>query len=71
MARVGLGLRGRVVRQLGLQLRELRLEIGQRAGEIRVFETDVARAPLHLARLEERRERLGHVVEDALAPLLA
>jgi hypothetical protein len=71
VARVGLGLRCRVNRELDLQLGELRFEVGQRAGEVRVLETHVSRPPLHLAGLKQRRERLGHVVEDALPPLLA
>ena len=39
-------------------------------GDVRVLEADRRRAPLHLARVEQRRQRLGHVVEDALAALL-
>ena len=46
------------------------VEVGDRAGEIRVLEADGLRALLDLARVQESREPLGDVVEDALAPLL-
>jgi hypothetical protein len=51
VARVGLDLGRLIPVELGLQLGQLRLEIGQRAGQIGVLEPDVARATLHLARL--------------------
>src|SRR5207249_8423302 len=53
-----------------LELRELVLQIGKRTLEIRIFEADRCGATLHLARLEQRRQRLGNVVEDALAPFV-
>ena len=40
------------------------------AGDVRPVEAGRRRAPLHLARVKQRRQRLGHVVEDALALLL-
>ena len=46
------------------------VEIGERALHVRVIEPDGCRPPLHLARVEQRRQRFGHVVEDALAALL-
>ena len=36
--------------------RELVVEIGERAGRVRVLEADRRRPPLHLARVEQRRE---------------
>ena len=70
--RVGLGLRLRRIRlrHRPTQLAKLVVEVGQRAGCIGVLEPDRGRAPLDLARVEERRQRFGHVVEDPLAPLL-
>ena len=59
---------GRV--EVVLQLAQLVVEVGDRAVDVRVLEADRLRALLHLARVEQRRQRLGHVVEDALAPLL-
>ena len=56
--------------QLGLQLGELVLEVGERAVEVRVLEPDRRRPPLHLARVQQRGQRVGDVVEDAFAPLL-
>ena len=58
--------------QLGARSsRELVVEIGERAVDVGVFEPDRRRALLHLARIEKRRQRLSHVVEDAFARLLS
>ena len=59
---------GRVDRLL--QLANLVVEVVERAAHVRVLEVDRRGAPLHLARVEERRQRLRHVVEDARAALL-
>ena len=70
-ARVRLRLLGRIgSRQLGAQLAQLVLEVGERACEVRVLEADRLRAELHLARVEQRRQPFGHVVEDPLAALV-
>ena len=64
-------LRGRIRgRQLGAELAQLVVEVGERACEIRVLEADRLRAELHLARVEQRGQALGHVVEDPLAALV-
>ena len=69
--RVRLGLGRRIGGgQLGPQLAELVLEVGERAREIRILEADRLRAQLHLPRVEQRRQTLGHVVEDSLAALV-
>ena len=57
-------------RQLGAQLAQLVVEVGERAGEVGVLEADRLRAQLRLARVEQRGQRLGHVVEDPLAALV-
>ena len=60
----------RAAGELLFQLGELVLEIGERTVDVRVLEADRGGAALHLAGVEKRRQRLGHVVEDAFAPLL-
>ena len=55
------------LRERLLQLAQLVVEIGQRARRVRILEADRRRAPLHLARVEQRGQRLRDVVEDALA----
>ena len=67
--RLGRGLAGRPGERLA-KLRELGVEVGERSRRVRVLETDGGGAALHLPRVEEGRERLRHVVEDALALLL-
>jgi hypothetical protein len=62
-------LRGSAV-ELGLQLGQLVFEVGERAGEIGVLEPHSRRPPLHLPGAQERRQRIGDVVEHAFAPLL-
>ena len=66
----GGGLGRGLLAQLGLELAELVLEVGERAGGVRVLEADRSRASLDLPREQQRRQVLGHVVEDALAPFL-
>src|SRR5439155_1309098 len=56
--------------EIRLELAQLVVEIGNRALDVRVLEADRFGALLHLARIEQRRERLGNVVEDPLAPFL-
>ena len=70
--RMRLGLRRRLafLRQRLLQLAQLVVEIGQRAGRVRVLEADRRRASLHLACVQQRGQRLRDVVEDALALIL-
>ena len=70
--RVRRGLGGRLAgtRDLGLQLAELLAHLGERALEVGPVEAGGDRAALQLARLHERGERAGHVVEDAGAPFL-
>ncbi len=67
--RLALGRRVRL-RQLLAELAQLVVEVGERAGEIGVLEADASRPLLHFARVEQRRQRLGDVVEDPLAPLV-
>ena len=70
---VGLDLGRRLAtrrRERVVQLPHLVLEVRHRAREIRVLEPDHARPPLQLARVQQRRERLRHLVEDTLAALL-
>ena len=59
-----------VAARLRPQLLDLVVEVAEGSGEVGVLETDRRRAPLNLLRVEERRQGLGHVVEDPLAPLL-
>ena len=54
-----------------LQLAQLVVEIGERPVRVRVLEVDRRRPALELARVEQRRQRLGDVVEDPFAPLVA
>ena len=57
---VGLGLgRGSGAVELGLQLGELVLEVGERARDVGVLEADRRRAPLHLARVQQRRAAIS------------
>ena len=53
-----------------LQLANLVVEIVERAANVRILEVDRRCAPLQLAREEQRRQRLRHVVEDSRASLL-
>ena len=71
-ARVRLGLRRGLAcpRDRFVELVELLAQLRERACEIRPVVADGRRAPLHLAGLEQRRKRLGDVVEDPLAALL-
>ena len=71
--RMRLRLRRRLayLRERLLQLAQLVVEIGQRARRVRILEADRRRTPLHLARVQQRGQRLRDVVEDALALLLA
>ena len=57
--------------QLLAQLVELLLEALDAGAEIGEREPGRRRPPLHLASIEQRRKRLGDVVEDAAAPFLA
>ncbi len=52
------------------QLTQLVLKIGERTVDVRILEADRLRALLELARVQQGRQRLGHVMEDAFAPLL-
>ena len=56
--------------ELGLQLAHLVVEVRDRALDVRILEADGAGATLHLAGIQQRRQRVGDVVEDALALLL-
>ena len=67
--RLGRGLASGLVDRL-LELAKLVVEVVERTAYVRILEVDRRRAPLHLAREEQRRQRLRHVVEDALASLL-
>ena len=71
-ARVGLGLgRGPAgPGELDLELGDLLPHLRERALEIGPVEPDRRCAALHLAGVEQAGKRLGHVVEDAGAPLL-
>ena len=53
---------GRV--EILLQLAQLVLEIGDGADRVRILEADGLRALLDLARVQQRGQRLGNVVED-------
>src|SRR5262245_18359943 len=70
--RVRLGLRRRRPRALDLtaKLLDLLAHLRERPVEIGPVEADRRGAALELARVEERRQRFGHMVEDALALLL-
>ena len=71
-ARVGLASRA-AGRSAGSSRRSSRSSSSRSASapaDVRVLEADRRRAALHLVRVEQRRQRLGHVVEDALALLL-
>src|SRR5262249_61942182 len=70
--RVRLGLRRRRPRALELtaKLLDLLAHLRERPVEIGPVEADRRGAALELARVEERRQRFGHMVEDALALLL-
>src|SRR5581483_10431846 len=57
-------------RELGSELAQLVLEIAERTLDVGVLETDDGGAPLHLPRVEQGGQRLGHVVEDSLAAFL-
>src|SRR5439155_17206016 len=59
-----------VRRRLATKLADLIVEVAQRTVEIRIVEAHAGRPPLNLLRMEERRKRLGHVVEDPFAPFL-
>src|SRR5206468_12478252 len=69
--RLRLGCRRAGARDLDLQLVELLVQPCDAALDVGKLEADARRTPLHLARVEQRRKRAGHVVEDALAPFLA
>ena len=68
--RLGLGIRLACVRERRLQLAKLVVEIGERPVRVRVLEVDRRRAALELARVEQRGQRLGDVVEDPFAALV-
>ena len=70
--RVGLGLGCGLARfgERFLELAQLVVEVGDRPGRVGVFEVDRRRPPLELPGVEEGGQRLGHVVEDALAAFL-
>ena len=53
-----------------LQLLDFLRDLRQRTFEVGPVEADGRRAPLHLARVEQRGQGLRHVVEDALALFL-
>jgi len=66
-----LGLGRRVGRgQLGPKLLDLVREVSEGARGVRVLEPDASGPSLHLLRVDERGQRLGHVVEHALASFL-
>ena len=71
-ARVGLGLGARLAgaRDLRLQLAELLAHLRERPFEVGPVEPGRDRAALQLPRLQQPRQRRGHVVEDAGAALL-
>ena len=68
----GLGLGARLARprDLRLELAELLAHLRERPLEVGPVEAGRDRAALQLARLQERRQRRGHVVEDPLPALL-
>ena len=68
--RLGLGRRLTGLRERFLKLAQLVLEIGKRAGRVRVLEVDGGGAALELPGVEQRGKRLGDVVEDPLPFLL-
>ena len=68
--RLGLGRGPARPLDLGEQLVELLAHLRDRPVEFRPVVADRGRAPLGLARLQQRGQRLGHVVEDAAAALL-
>ncbi len=68
--RLGLGCRLARLGERLPQLSELIVEIGQSGGRVRILEVDCGGPPLELPCVQERRQRLGHVVEDPLALLL-
>ena len=65
---LGCGLAGLLDRLF--ELPQLVVEIGQRAGSVRVLELDRGGATLQLSRVQERGQRLGDVVEDAFPAFL-
>ncbi len=70
--RVRLGL-GRRLAHLGdrlAKLAQLVVQVGERAVDVRILEVDRGSTSLELPRVEQRRKRFGHVVEDPLAALL-
>jgi hypothetical protein len=71
--RIGLSLRHRLTggRERLLELAQLVLQVGERPGRVGILELDRRRPPLQLPRVEQRRKRLGHVVEDPLPPFVA
>ena len=54
--------------EIVLQLAQLVVEVRERALDVGVLEPDRLRALLHLARVQQRGQRLRHVVEDASRP---
>ena len=64
--------RGRAARsrELGRELRQLLAHLRERRLRGRASRSRPRGPPLHLARVQEPGQRLGHVVEDALAALL-
>ena len=56
--------------QLRAKLVELFVEAGQTRIDVRKGKAGRRRPPLHLSSIEQRRQRLREVVEDALSPLL-
>src|SRR5262249_28995624 len=59
-----------VAPEFGSQLGKLVVEVLQGSLHAGVLEPDRCRAPLDLPRVEQRGQRLGDVVERALAPLV-
>src|SRR6266536_1003755 len=56
--------------EIRFQLAQLVVEVGDSAVDVGVLEPDRLRTPLQLAGIQECRQCLGHMVEDALASLL-